>query len=147
MDRKVPEYYVSRLGVSKDINYDEALSLMKNDFLVVFMFTMKISKKSFYNTMKKYLTNSTSDKESSLKSRIKFCKSLSSMITHSLIELEGTNDDYYEDTLSMIDLRGLVRDLYMLVGSQGSNEINEKYRFLIDAVESNSSYLYETHVK
>ena len=151
MDIKVPKYYLDRLGVDDNINYDQALNLIKDDFLVVFMYTMKVYKKSFYSTMKKLFAKVDNEGEVDLPDRhdqLKFCKSLSSMITHSLIELESSIDNnYYNDMLSMLDVKGLIRDLYLLMTNDNNQELWSKYKFLIDSVESNSDYLYNKHFK
>ena len=134
-DKVVPLYYLNRLSLDNSVSYDDALNFMKDDFLVIFMFTMKEDRKPFYNTIKKYSREDNTDPDSI----IKFNKALSSMITHALIEVEFSEEQYREDVKLMLDIQGMIMDLYNSTIS--NTDIRDKYRFLVESVEHNFDYL------
>lgn len=134
-DKVVPLYYLNRLSLDNSVSYDDALNFMKDDFLVIFMFTMKEDRKPFYSTIKKYSKDDKNDPDSI----IKFNKALSSMITHALIEVEFSEEQYREDVKLMLDIQGMIMDLYNSTIS--NTDIKDKYRFLVESVEHNFDYL------
>lgn len=129
----IPKFIRRKLStITDNTSYEEALNVSKDLFLVVFMYSMK--SKKFFKTMRTSIN---------LQDGLLFCKSLSSMITHLLIEVEQSPEELKEVVKNEIEFDTMITDLYQAVKLNNCNYA--KYKFIIDSVEYNGLYLEELY--